>query len=161
MARRKTITTIVEVAVLMAVWWVLSGIFDLLHFGTGVVTAIIIALVARGVADEHTRFRLGRFLFYVPWLMLQIFISNLRVARVVLSRRMTIRPVFISEPPLVRGERALTMLAASTTLTPGTLTVDVSRDEIFIHALDEKSAQDTRDQLVARQVARVFEERGA
>jgi multicomponent Na+:H+ antiporter subunit E len=150
----------VEVAILIAIWWVLSGIFDLLHFGTGVVTAILIAVASHDIYDGM-RFRFGQFLLYVPWLMLQIVISNLRVARLVFSRRMPIRPVFISEPPAVKGDRALTVLAASTTLTPGTLTVDVSRDEIFIHALDEKSARDTRDQLVARHVARVFVERGA
>jgi multisubunit Na+/H+ antiporter MnhE subunit len=59
----------------------------------------------------------------------------------------------------VRGERALTMLGSSTTLTPGTLTIDVSSDEIFVHALDEKSALDTRDQIIARHVARVFDRR--
>jgi multicomponent Na+:H+ antiporter subunit E len=160
MARRKTVTFVVEVAILIAIWWVLSGIFDLLHFGTGVVTAILIAAASHDI-DDGMRFRLGQFLLYVPWLILQIVISNLRVARLVFSRRMPIRPVFISEPPAVKGDRALTVLAASTTLTPGTLTVDVSRDEIFIHALDEKSARDTRDQLVARHVARVFVERGA
>jgi multicomponent Na+:H+ antiporter subunit E len=153
-----TITKLVEVAILIAVWWVLSGIFDLLHFGTGVVTAVAVAAVARGVPDR-TVFRPGRFLLYVPWLIWQIFLSNLRVARVVLSRKMPIRPTFISEPPAVVGDRALTVLAASTTLTPGTLTVDVSPHEIFIHALDEKSAHDTRDQIMARQVARVFVER--
>jgi multicomponent Na+:H+ antiporter subunit E len=160
MARRKTVTLVVEVAILIAIWWVLSGIFDLLHFGTGVVAAILIAAASHDI-DDGMRFRFGQFLLYVPWLILQIVISNLRVARLVFSRRMPIRPVFISEPPAVKGDRALTVLAASTTLTPGTLTVDVSRDEIFIHALDEKSARDTRDQLVARHVARVFVERGA
>jgi multicomponent Na+:H+ antiporter subunit E len=157
MPRRSTITTMVEAAILIAVWWILSGRFDLLHFGTGVVTAIVIAAVARGVPDT-TRFQLGRFFLYLPWLIGQVFISNLRVARLVLSRRMPIRPIFISEPPAVVGDRALTLLAASTTLTPGTLTVDVGRDEIFIHALDDKSARDTRDQVIARQVARVFVE---
>lgn len=160
MSRRATITKIVEVAILIAIWWVLSGIFDVLHFGTGVVTAIVIALLSRDVLDQ-TRLRVGRLLFYVPWLAWQIFLSNLRVARVVLSPRMPIRPVFISEPPGVTGDRALTVLAMSTTLTPGTLTIDVGRDEIFIHALDEASARDTRDQVIARQVGRVFVEDGA
>jgi multicomponent Na+:H+ antiporter subunit E len=82
------------------------------------------------------------------------------VARVVFSRSMPIRPTFISQPPGAIGERALTMLAAATTLTPGTLTVDVSRDEIFVHALDAKSAQDTRDHLMAHEVVRVFTEPG-
>ncbi|CAN5734497.1 hypothetical protein BH23GEM9_BH23GEM9_20750 [soil metagenome] len=160
MRRGSILTKAAETAILLAVWWILSGRFDVLHFGTGVVTAIILGITARGVVDRTT-FQPGRFLLFAPWLVGQIIISNLRVARLVFSRSMPIRPIFISQPPGVTGDRALTMLAASTTLTPGTLTVDVGRDEIFIHALDEKSARDTRDQLMAREVARVFVERGA
>jgi multicomponent Na+:H+ antiporter subunit E len=160
MSVRDTINTVVEIAILLAVWYILSGRFDVLHFGTGVVAAVVIGLASRGVTDGR-RFRLLRFVMFAPWLLGQIVISNLRVARVVFSRRMPIRPTFISQPPGAIGERALTMLAAATTLTPGTLTVDVSRDEIFVHALDVKSAQDTRDQLMAHEVVRVFTEPGA
>jgi multicomponent Na+:H+ antiporter subunit E len=148
----------VAAAILLAVWWVLSGKFDVLHFGTGLVTALVLGALYAGVSDG-ARLRPLRFLRFVPWLMWQIVVSNLRVVRIVLSRRMPIRPMFISQAPGVRGERALTMLGSSTTLTPGTLTIDISRDEIFVHALDEKSALDTRDQIIARHVARVFERR--
>jgi multicomponent Na+:H+ antiporter subunit E len=142
--------------ILLGVWWILSGKFDLLHFGTGVATAIVLGALYAGVPDG-ARFRPLRFVAFLPWLVLQILISNLRVARLVLSRRMPIRPMFISQAPGVRGERALTVLGSSTTLTPGTLTIDIGREEIFVHALDEKSIQDTRDQIIARKVARVFE----
>lgn len=142
-------------AVLLGTWWILSGMFDLLHFGTGVVTAIVVAAAYTGVRDT-TRVRIRPLLTYVPWLFLQIVISNFRVARLVFRRHMDIRPTFISQPPGVTGDRALTVLASSTTLTPGTLTIDVGADEIFVHALDAKSARDTRDQLIAHRVAQVF-----
>jgi multicomponent Na+:H+ antiporter subunit E len=148
--------TVVLATVLVVVWYVLSGMFDLLHFGTGVVTAIVIAVTYRRVADT-THFRAGRFILYVPWLFWQIFLSNLRVARAVLSPRLPIHPTFISRPPGVTGDRALTLLGASTTLTPGTLTVEIRPDELFVHALDRQSAQDVRDGVVARQVGRVYE----
>jgi multicomponent Na+:H+ antiporter subunit E len=157
---RDTINTAVEIAILIAVWYVLSGRFDVLHFGTGVITAVVIGIASHGVVDGK-RFRVLRFVMFGPWLLGQIFISNLRVARVVFSRKMPIRPTFVSQPPGVQGDRALTMLAAATTLTPGTLTIDVSRDEIFVHALDAKSAADTRDHLMANAMQRVFEEPGS
>jgi multicomponent Na+:H+ antiporter subunit E len=144
-------------AILIAVWYVLSGMFDVLHFGTGVATAVLIAVTYRTVPDR-TRFSLGRFVTFLPWLIWQITLSNLRVARVVLDPRMPIQPTFISQPPGVRGDRALTLLGMSTTLTPGTLTVDIRRDEIFVHALDSQSARDMRDGLMASRVAEVFEE---
>jgi multicomponent Na+:H+ antiporter subunit E len=160
MLRQSVKEKVVTAVILLAVWWVLSGKFDLLHFGTGVAVSLALGARYAGVPDG-ARFRAGRFLLFVPWLVWQVVLSNLRVARVVLSRRMAIRPMFISQAPGVRGDRALTMLGSSTTLTPGTLTIDISNDEMLVHALDERSALDTRDQIIARRVARVFERRRA
>jgi multicomponent Na+:H+ antiporter subunit E len=142
-------------AVLTAIWYIFSGMFDLLHFGLGVLTSLLIAANIVPVEDG-TRLRVARFLVYVPWLIGQIVISNLRVARSVLSPRMKIAPTFISQKPNVAGARALTMLASSVTLTPGTLSVDVGADEIFIHALDSASASDIRERILERRVGEVF-----
>jgi multicomponent Na+:H+ antiporter subunit E len=143
---------------LTGTWYVLSGKFDVLHFGTGVVTAVLIAAQYKPVRDGRS-FHLLRFLAFVPWLFGQVFISNLRVARVVLGRKLRIAPSFISQAPGVTGDRALTTLGCSVTLTPGTLTVDVSADEIFVHALDTGSARDIRQGVMAARVAPVFGER--
>jgi multicomponent Na+:H+ antiporter subunit E len=142
-------------AFLSGIWYLLSGMFDPLHFGTGVVAAFVISLNVVPVADV-TSFRPGRFLLFVPWLIGQIVISNLRVARVVLSRRAAISPGFVAQAPGVTGPRALTALGCSTTLTPGTLTIDIDEHEFFVHALDRVSAQDVRDGVMARRVREFF-----
>jgi multicomponent Na+:H+ antiporter subunit E len=149
---------VVLTLLLTAAWYVLSGRFDLLHVGSGVIVAVAIALNFPAWTDR-ARFRPLRFLLFVPWLAVQVVKSNLRVARAVLSPRMDIAPTFISRRPGVVGERALTTLGASTTLTPGTLTVEVSQHEIFIHALDRHSVQDIEEGLMAQRVADVFEDR--
>lgn len=141
--------------ILSAIWYLLSGMVDLLHLGIGVVAAFVIAATVPPVAD-HTGFRPLRFLLFLPWLAGQIVISNLRVARLVLSPRLAFRPSFIGQLPGVTGARALTTLGCSITLTPGTLTVDVDEGEIFIHALDAASARDVREQVIARRVREVF-----
>jgi multicomponent Na+:H+ antiporter subunit E len=154
-ARRPLWKVMIYAAVLAATWYVLSGKFDLLHFGTGVVTAFIIAMRARSVADG-TRFHPIRFLMFVPWLTGQVLLSNLRVARIVLSADMNITPTLVRKPPRVTGDRALAMLGTSTTLTPGTLTVDVGPDEMLVHALDRLSADDVRRGVMAHRVSGVF-----
>jgi multicomponent Na+:H+ antiporter subunit E len=147
-------------AILAGIWYLLSGKFDLLHFGTGVATSLVIAWTLAPV-DDGRAMRGLRFLFvYVPWLLGQILISNLRVARVVLSPRMPISPAFLAQKPGVEGARALTTLGCSVTLTPGTLTIDVNESELFVHALDAASAQDIRDQVMARRVAGIFPPEG-
>lgn len=154
-ARRPAWKVVIYATVLAATWYVLSGKFDLLHFGTGVVTAVVIAMRARSVADG-TRFHPIRFLLFVPWLTGQVLLSNLRVARIILSAHMPITPTLIRKPPQVTGDRALAMLGTSTTLTPGTLTVDVEQDELLVHALDPHSVDDVRRGRMAHRVARVF-----
>ncbi len=154
----KTIRILVIASILTGIWILLSEKIDFLHLGTGVAAAILISANFVPLRDR-TAFAPGRFLFYVPWLATQIFLSNLRVARIVLSRRPAIAPTFISQPPGVVGPRALTMLGASVTLTPGTLTVDVDDGEVFIHALDAASARDVKGNEIARRVARVFGEK--
>lgn len=156
-ARKYSQRVVITALLLIAVWYVLSGRFDLLHFGTGVIVAVAVAINMPGW-DDVTRFRLGRFILFIPWLALQVIKSNLRVARSVLSPRLAISPTFISHVPEVRGDRGLTLLGASITLTPGTLTVDISDHDMFVHALDVHSATDIEEGLMAGQVARVFEE---
>lgn len=156
MSARKSVSgTVLLATVLIAGWYVLSGKFDVLHFGTGVVAAVIIALIARPPVDT-TPVRLGPLLGYVPWLAWQILRSNLHIARLVLTPRMPISPRLIRRPPGVRGGRALTLMGLSTTLTPGTLTVEVSEDETLVHALDRASGEGVKDGVIAARVATVF-----
>lgn len=154
-ARKSVSGTVLLAAVLIAGWYVLSGRFDVLHFGTGVVAAVVIALIARPPMDT-TRARTGQLLLFLPWLAGQILLSNLRVVRLVLTPTMPISPRMIRKDPGVRGARALTLLGVSTTLTPGTLTVEVSGDETTVHALDRASAADIKAGIMAARVARVF-----
>jgi multicomponent Na+:H+ antiporter subunit E len=156
MSARRSVSRIVLLAViLIAGWYVLSGKLDLLYFGTGVVAAVVIALIARAPADT-TPPRVGQLLLFLPWLAVQVLRSNLRVVRLVLTPTMPISPRMIRKPPGVRGGRALTLLGVSTTLTPGTLTVDISEDETLVHALDRHSAADVKAGVMTERVARVF-----
>jgi hypothetical protein len=51
---KRRIPAIVAMAVLLtAIWYLLSGKFDVLHFGTGVLTALLIALNYRPVGGRH------------------------------------------------------------------------------------------------------------
>jgi multicomponent Na+:H+ antiporter subunit E len=157
MGARKSVSRIVLLTVVLtAAWYVLSGRLDLLYFGTGAVSALVIALIARPPVDPTVP-RIGRLLLFLPWLFSQVVRSNLRIVRIVLSPRMPIQPMMIRRPPGVSGARALTLLGMSTTLTPGTLTVDVGEDAILVHALDRQSVADVKAGVMARRVARVFD----
>ncbi len=64
--------------------------------------------------------------------------ANLAVARAVLKRRINVRPGIVAYPTELNTNWGITILANMITLTPGTLTLDVSTDRrtLYIHTLD-------------------------
>lgn len=142
---------------LLAVWYILSGKADLVHLGTGALAVIAIAATIPPVEDG-TRIRWVRVLAFLPWLLKEVVVSNLHVARVVLTWRSRVNPRLIQLDPPMRSPRARAMLGIAATLTPGSLTVDIDEHTMQVHALDAVSAQDATDGKMMRRVAELFEE---
>ena len=81
--------------VLFAPWLVLSGKFDPLHVGMGIVCSLLVAywsadlLFPNREATLVDRLRqLAGFIGYIGWLFWEIILANLHVFRVALSPRM-------------------------------------------------------------------------
>ena len=85
---------------------------------------------------------------------IELLMANLSVARTVLSPRLDVRPGILAYSTKLRSDVALTVLANMITLTPGTLTLDISEDRttLFIHTLDCSDPE-----AVARRIRRSFE----
>jgi multicomponent Na+:H+ antiporter subunit E len=77
---------------------------------------------------------------YSTWLVGQICLSSIQVARVVLSPRMELRPAMFRFVHRLPHGLARTTLANSITLTPGTVTIDLVGDEFLVHTLIEDYA---------------------
>lgn len=134
--------------------------FDLV---TGVLSAGIVAAVLSRVVLESdpTRETLGSVLraaLFLPYLLYAVVRANLAMAYVVLHPSLPIEPSVVRIPaPAGRVARAL--LANSITLTPGTLTVDLTDDELVVHALTAGSRADLESGTLARAVAFVTDGR--
>ncbi len=140
--------------ILLAIWCVLSGKFDALHLGVGVVASVLVAV---GVHLRRPRsLPLLRLLAYVPWLLLQVVKSNIHVARLVLLRFEDVKPRLVRIEPGLRGDHPVTLLGCSITLTPGTVTVDTDGEWLLVHALDDSSAADLEAGGMAQHVAKVY-----
>ena len=76
---------------------------------------------------------------YAWWLALEIFLSNLRVARIILDPSLPIRPVLFWAQASQRTDAGRVLFANSITLTPGTISVEISDtgNQILVHALHE------------------------
>ena len=68
----------------------------------------------------------------------ELWLSNLTVARIVLSPKVRIRPGIVAYHTRLRTDVGITTLANLITLTPGTLTLDLSKDRstLYIHTIN-------------------------
>lgn len=71
----------------------------------------------------------------------ELILSALRVAWLVVQPKLRIQPAVIAYPLTVTTDAQITLLANMITLTPGTLSVDVSDDRktLFVHSIDMQS----------------------
>ena len=99
-----------------------------------------------------------RFILYVPWLTWVAILSNLHVAYVVLHPKLPVDPTLVEFDTSLGSEQSQVLLAQSITLTPGTVTIDVSNGKLLVHCLSAKSRQGLVEGDIQRKVANVFEE---
>lgn len=78
---------------------------------------------------------------YLIWLIGQIFVSSLKVVRLVWGDSKNVKPATkkVSIANVKKSRRVL--YANSITLTPGTLSVDIDDEHVTVHALDEGSIE--------------------
>lgn len=93
------------------------------------------------VDRESSPLRLtGRFLVYFPWLVKEIVLSNLHVARVILDRDLPIQPQLVRLHTSQSTDVGHVIHANSITITPGTVSLDVRDGTILVHALTDETA---------------------
>ncbi|MAS37274.1 MAG: Na+/H+ antiporter subunit E [Anaerolineaceae bacterium] len=74
---------------------------------------------------------------FFGYFLVQLFTANLRVAIEVLTPQQRMRPAIVAIPLDVRRDFEITLLANLITLTPGTLSLDVSSDKrvLYVHSM--------------------------
>ncbi|MBT9368636.1 Na+/H+ antiporter subunit E [Rhizobium sp. CSW-27] len=139
--------------VLFAVVWVaVSGSATFLNFLFGfVVSALAIGLVREQAQGVSYLRRIGLILSLVLLFFRELALSAWKVAVLVTRPKLEARPGIFAFPLTVDRDFEITLLANLITLTPGTLSVDVSEDRrtLYVHAVDcsdiEGARRDIRD----------------
>ena len=90
-----------------------------------------------------------RFLARVHW---DILTANLQVAVLILGPTRRLRPAFFELPLDLNNDFAIALLASTVSLTPGTVSADVSEDRryLLIHALDVDDIDKAIDHIKQR-----------
>jgi len=149
------------------VWLVVTWTFDTGSLGAGAVVAIAVAWAFRHVEMDEVRIlllphRLFWALVYVPVLFFYIVRSNLDVAYRVIHPRMPIRPGITRVRTRLTSVPGRVLLANSITLTPGTMSVDLVGDVLYVHRIyvPETDPDGTTEREIApfeRLIRRIFE----
>ena len=156
---------LVTFIIMFGVWVVLSGKFDAFHLSLGLISCGIVAYLSSDLLFSSPKPRgllvqWARFLRYIPWLMVEITKANLHVTYLVFHPRMMelIDPRIVKFRSKLKSDLALVTFANSITLTPGTITVDVSIDGDFkVHAIDKASGDPLPGEM-ERRIAKAFGE---
>lgn len=124
---------------LLIVWLLLNNTLSAGHILLGSAIALVLPWATSGFWAERLHLHKPglalRFLLLVLW---DITVANIQVARLILNPRRKLRPAFIHYPLEMDNEFAITVLAATISLTPGTVSIDVNGDHsiLLLHSLD-------------------------
>ena len=125
--------------ILLALTWaMLSGHFNLANVVVGFIVGYGVLLLAQRVIGMSPYFRrLRRVISFIGFFLWELLLANLRVAYDVVTPPLYARPGVIAIPLEAHTAVEVTLLANLLTLTPGTLSLDVSDDGrvLYIHAM--------------------------
>lgn len=129
---------------LLAVMWAaLSASLEPLLLSAGAISLVLVLMLhhkfrsvtAAGDPAAGHGVALWRLPGFLLWLLAAIVKSNLRVLRATLFGKLDISPRLVKAPASQRSAAGLALHANSITLTPGTVSISVSRDSILVHSL--------------------------
>lgn len=129
----------------MVAWPFVEGKVDLQVVVAGLVASFVVAILFHEMLPkEHHLFispvRVFWFLAYVPVFSYYMVKANFDVLYRVLHPQMPIKPGIVKIKTNLKTDSAITALANSITLTPGTLTVDLTDDGyLYVHWINVRS----------------------
>lgn len=97
------------------------------------------------------------FIRYVFLLIKEIVKANFGVIRMILNQREEIQPVLVTFHSDLKTVTGRAFLANAITLTPGTITVSLEKDQYTVHCLDESLAEGMNDSGFAEYIKKLEE----
>lgn len=132
-------------------WVIFNGNFTLEICVFGVVISVtLFAFVCKFMdfslkKEIHIYKKSFLFVRYVFLLIKEIVKANFGVIRMILNQREEIQPVLVTFHSDLKTVTGKAFLANAITLTPGTITVSLEKDQYTVHCLDESLAEGMND----------------
>jgi multicomponent K+:H+ antiporter subunit E len=146
---------------LIVVWQMLVNKVTPGNLLLGTILGVLIPLITAPYWPNTPRLRsIPRIVEYVLIVLWDICVANVQVAWIILFRsNARTRPAWVAIPLELRTPEAITVLAGTITMTPGTVSSDLSADGrcLLVHCLDAPDPEAVRDQIKARYERRLME----
>lgn len=139
-------TRLVVLVLFTLIWAAVTGSFTPLNLLFGLVlSGLALFLIRENVQPSRIAVRPLKVISLTLLFFKELALSAFKVAVLVTRPRMDLKPGIFEFPLKVDRDFEITLLANLITLTPGTLSVDVSDDRrfLFVHALDCADPQAT------------------
>lgn len=157
--RKKWIPHPLMSLVLIYIWTGLINDFSLGALVSGSLLGILIPIVTRNIWDRVPKMTsAASLLIYLVIVLWDIMVANLQVALVILFRsNHQLKPQWITVPLDLKSPEAIAALAITVSLTPGTVSCDLSADSssLLVHALNTKDGQMEAKKIKQRYEARL------
>ena len=144
-------------ATLFLFWIMLMGNVESDTLLVGVAASLLITILYRDGFSFFTEFRASPAAFvaglkYYGYFFTELVRSNLRLSAIVSSPALPINPAIIKVRTTLKSRMGRLMLANSITLTPGTFTVDVDGEFLYVHCvtLEAETTEAATQEIVAR-----------
>ena len=123
---------------LFVLWMVLTSNVQIFNIVVGLAVSFSIALLYTKLFT-HKVFEFISpvwFMVYLYILLKNLILSNLQISKRILSKDMKLSPAIVAVKTNLESDWKKLLLANSITLTPGTLTLDIKDDTLFIHVIE-------------------------
>ncbi len=144
---------------LAAFWLVNSGHYTPLILFFMVVSVLFVAILCHQMDVVDGESQPLNLTFTIPiywlWLLREVFLANIVVARCVWKGPDSINPRVLKVTAEQKTDLGVVIYANSITMTPGTVSIDLEDREITVHALTDESAADLLTGEMNRRVCRV------
>ena len=150
---------------LFLLWLVFNERLTLDVIVAGVIVVALLSYLLKKVGlwsmqkDMQVVSRIPAMIGFVLRLIYEVFKANIHMVALVLSPNPNerIKPKILKHKNPIKTEAGRVALANSITLTPGTVTVDVGDDYVYVHAIDEYAEEGLANSVLEKKIERMEE----
>jgi multicomponent Na+:H+ antiporter subunit E len=136
---------------LLAISWVfLTGYLTVENSSEGLIIGYLILWISKSAFGGTGYFeKIPKIVFFLFYFLKELIVSNLKVAFDIITPKDYMKPGIAAIPLDAKTDIEITLLANLITLTPGTLSLDVSSDKkyLYVHSLYIEDVDEFKRQI--------------